>query len=331
MMTAAIELQTALPMAAPGAVGTGLPPAEAGAPAVTAAAVSMAAVPPQVCGELARALGECMPERLAHGLAADLTEGARAQDKCAALLRQPLLETPLPSTAFSPNAPTTSAQPTLPAMPTASAQPTLPTMPTASAQPTMPTDSAQPSMPTIPADSAQQAMPTDPSLSASSTSRGNGPSVPVQGKDRRVENEVAVLAAMPQMAMPTEISVASSSPSVSASVLLPEAVREIARRENLSLAVTELCETMEVRHGALLGEGEVRLTLQPTVLSGSVVRRTCERGEVAVHFAAATEQVERLLLAAQPMLLARLAESTPLPVSMTVARGLAEEDFRRRS
>jgi flagellar hook-length control protein FliK len=186
-------------------------------------------------------------------------------------------------------------------------------------------------MPTIPTASAQQAMPTDPSLSASPTSRGNGPSVPVQGKDRRVENEVAVLAAMPQMAMPTEISVASSSPSVSASVLLPEAVREIARRENLSLAVTELCETMEVRHGALLGEGEVRLTLQPTVLSGSVVRLTCERGEVAVHFAAATEQVERLLLAAQPMLLARLAESTPLPVSMTVARGLAEEDFRRRS
>ena len=152
-----------------------------------------------------------------------------------------------------------------------------------------------------------------------------------------VDAQPVALAALPGAVVvaPAVAQAEPVAPTASASVQLTAAVQEVARRENLSLAVFELCETLEVRRGALVGEGEVRLTLQPTVLSGSVVRLTCEHGAVAVHFAAATEQVERLLLEAQPMLLARLAESTPMPVSMpvsmTVARGLAEEDIRRRT
>ena len=133
--------------------------------------------------------------------------------------------------------------------------------------------------------------------------------------------------------------VAASAPQA-ADVVAPQAVQEVAavsaataRTETLVETVNQIVEAvvgqLVVTPSLVQGEGEVRMTLKPTVLDGSDITLSAKGGTLTVAVAPATPSAEQAVTAALPRLEIALAEHAPafrhVEVALAAKRGKIDE------
>jgi flagellar hook-length control protein FliK len=131
------------------------------------------------------------------------------------------------------------------------------------------------------------------------------------------DGAVEAPAALPSAAQPTPLAAASEFPEVQ-----QVAAAQSARTEAVVATVARMVETVnqiveavaaEIAVSPTLasGNGDIRITLKPTVLDGSEIRLTAQSGELTVSIAPATPAAAALAAAALPRLETALAEHAP--------------------
>ena len=179
----------------------------------------------------------------------------------------------------------------------------------------------------------------DPSVIGKSTLRDAGgtqfiasdiKSAPVQAADATDETEkVAVLQAAPvQVAAPDAIGV-----SVQATPEVAAVSAASARTESIVDTVNQIVDAVVgqivVTPSLVQGEGEVRMTLKPTVLDGSDITLTAKDGTLTVAVTPATPAAEQAAAAALPRLEIALAEHAPafrhVAVALVAKKGKIDE------
>ena len=179
----------------------------------------------------------------------------------------------------------------------------------------------------------------DPSVIGKSTLRDAGgtqfiasdiKSAPVQAADATDETEkVAVLQAAPvQVAAPDAIGV-----SVQATPEVAAVSAASARTESIVDTVNQIVDAVVgqivVTPSLVQGEGEVRMTLKPTVLDGSDITLTAKDGTLTVAVTPATPAAEQAVAAALPRLEIALAEHAPafrhVAVALVAKKGKIDE------
>ena len=120
----------------------------------------------------------------------------------------------------------------------------------------------------------------------------------------------------------------------------PQAVQEVAavsaataRTETLVETVNQVVEAvvgqLVVTPSLMQGEGEVRMTLKPTVLDGSDITLSAKGGTLTVAVAPATPSAEQAVTAALPRLEIALAEHAPafrhVEVALAAKKGKIDE------
>ena len=131
------------------------------------------------------------------------------------------------------------------------------------------------------------------------------------------DGAVEAPAALPSAAQPTPLAAASEFPEVQ-----QVSAAQSARTEAVVATVTRMVETVnqiveavaaEIAVSPTLasGNGDIRITLKPTVLDGSEIRLTAQSGELTVSIAPATPAAAALAAAALPRLETALAEHAP--------------------
>jgi hypothetical protein len=106
-----------------------------------------------------------------------------------------------------------------------------------------------------------------------------------------------------------------------------------ARTEAIVDTVNEIVEAvvgqMVVTPSLVQGEGEVRMTLKPTVLDGSDITLSAKDGTLTVAVAPATPSAEQAIAAAMPRLEIALAEHAPafrhVEVALVAKKGKTDE------
>jgi hypothetical protein len=179
----------------------------------------------------------------------------------------------------------------------------------------------------------------DPPVSGQNTLRDAGgtqfiasdiKSAPVQAADATDETEkVAVLQAAPvQVAAPDAIGV-----SVQATPEVAAVSAASARTESIVDTVNQIVDAVVgqivVTPSLVQGEGEVRMTLKPTVLDGSDITLTAKDGTLTVAVTPATPAAEQAAAAALPRLEIALAEHAPafrhVAVALVAKKGKIDE------
>ena len=146
------------------------------------------------------------------------------------------------------------------------------------------------------------------------TVAGDAPVVPLREME---DGAVEAPAALPSAAQPTPLAAASEFPEVQ-----QVAAAQSARTEAVVATVARMVETVnqiveavaaEIAVSPTLasGNGDIRITLKPTVLDGSEIRLTAQSGELTVSIAPATPAAAALAAAALPRLETALAEHAP--------------------
>ena len=149
---------------------------------------------------------------------------------------------------------------------------------------------------------------------ALNTVAGEAPVVPLREME---DSAVEAPAALPSAAQPTPLAAASELPEVQ-----QVAAAQSARTEAVVATVARMVETVnqiveavaaEIAVSPTLasGNGDIRITLKPTVLDGSEIRLTAQSGELTVSIAPATPAAAALAAAALPRLETALAEHAP--------------------
>ena len=155
-------------------------------------------------------------------------------------------------------------------------------------------------------------------------------SVPVETIDSADEPEkVAALQAAPvQVAAPEALGV-----SVQASPEVAAVSAATARTEVIVDTVNQIVEAVVdqivVTPSLVKGEGEVRMTLKPTVLDGSDITLTAKDGTLTVAVTPATAAAAQAAAAALPRLETALAEHAPafrhVAVALVAKKGKTDE------
>ena len=95
-------------------------------------------------------------------------------------------------------------------------------------------------------------------------------------------------------------------------------------------AASAVADTLLVSPNLMRGDGEIRVQLKPDVLDGAQICIKVMGKSMQVEFASVTDDIARLMTAAQPQLIQRLAEKIPTyEVAVTVLPGTAT--VRRRA
>ena len=142
----------------------------------------------------------------------------------------------------------------------------------------------------------------------------DAPVVPLREME---DGAVEAPAALPSAAQPAPLAAASELPEVQ-----QVAAAQSARTEAVVATVARMVETVnqiveavaaEIAVSPTLasGNGDIRITLKPTVLDGSEIRLTAQSGELTVSIAPATPAAAALATAALPRLETALAEHAP--------------------
>ncbi|MBO7685959.1 MAG: flagellar hook-length control protein FliK [Kiritimatiellae bacterium] len=147
------------------------------------------------------------------------------------------------------------------------------------------------------------------------------PIVPVEGrKDEDLESPAARIQAVPVAVTPpvaeAVVPLAPEVAAASAATARTEAIVETAER-----IVEAVAGQIVVTPALTQGEGNVRITLKPTVLDGSEISLTAQDGTLAIAIVPATPEAERLAAAALPRLETALAEHVPAFSHVSVAIG----------
>ena len=151
--------------------------------------------------------------------------------------------------------------------------------------------------------------------------QATGPSVPGEEReDEDLESPAARIQAVPVAVTPpvveSAVPVAPEVVAASAATARTEAIRETV--EKIVEAVAgQIAVTPALTHG----EGNVRITLKPTVLDGSEISLTAKDGALTVAIMPTTPEAERLAAAALPRLETALAEHVPAFSHVSVAIG----------
>ena len=106
-----------------------------------------------------------------------------------------------------------------------------------------------------------------------------------------------------------------------------------ARTEAIVDAVNEIVDAVvgqiTITPSLVRGEGEVRMTLKPTVLDGSDITLTAKDGTLTVAVTPATPSAEQAMAAALPRLEIALAEHAPafrhVEVALVAKKGRTDE------
>ena len=151
--------------------------------------------------------------------------------------------------------------------------------------------------------------------------QAKGPSVPSgEREDEDLESPVARIQAVPvavappvaETAVPVAPEVAAASAATARTEVLVETVEKI-----VEAVAAQIVVTPALTHG----EGNVRITLKPTVLDGSEISLTAKDGALTVAIVPTTPEAERLAAAALPRLETALAEHVPAFSHVSVAIG----------
>ena len=98
---------------------------------------------------------------------------------------------------------------------------------------------------------------------------------------------------------------------------------DAARTAVIAETVNQIAETVaaqiQVNPSLVRGEGDVKITLKPTVLDGSEIRLTAKDGTLSVSLTPATPEAERIAGAALPRLEEVLAAHAPAFRQVTVS------------
>ena len=139
-----------------------------------------------------------------------------------------------------------------------------------------------------------------------------------------------------------------AAPHVVVAVAVPQAVEDIAQQsaqevaavsavtartevlvETVNQVVEAVVEQIAVSPALVQGEGEVRMTLKPTVLDGSDILLSAKDGTLAVAVAPATVAAEQAMVAALPRLEMALAQHAPafrhVEVALAAKKGKVDE------
>jgi hypothetical protein len=99
--------------------------------------------------------------------------------------------------------------------------------------------------------------------------------------------------------------------------------------ETVNQVVEAVVEQIAVTPALVQGEGEVRMTLKPTVLDGSDILLSAKDGTLAVVVAPATVAAEQAMVAALPRLEMALAQHAPafrhVEVALAAKKGKVDE------
>ena len=133
--------------------------------------------------------------------------------------------------------------------------------------------------------------------------------VPSQKSGIADESDVVLQSAPIHVQPPENISAPVSTlevDSVSAATARTEAVVDTVNK-----IVEAVVGQIEITPSLIKGEGEVRMTLKPTVLDGSEIRLTAKDGELTVAVTPSTPEAAQAMSAAMPRLETALAEHVP--------------------
>ena len=149
-------------------------------------------------------------------------------------------------------------------------------------------------------------------------------SAPLREINKDIADAPVAPAALPSAAQPTPLAAASEFPEVQQVVAAQSARTEavVATVTRMVATVARMVETVnqiveavaaEIAVSPTLasGNGDIRITLKPTVLDGSEIRLTAQSGELTVSIAPATPAAAALAAAALPRLETALAEHAP--------------------
>lgn len=156
-------------------------------------------------------------------------------------------------------------------------------------------------------------------------------SAPVQAVDVTDEpEEVAVLQAAPiQVAAPEALGGASVQASPAVAVVSAASARTEAIADTVNQIVEAVVGQMVVTPSLVQGEGEVRMTLKPTVLDGSDITLTAKDGTLTVAVTPATSAAAQAAAVALPQLETALAEHAPafrhVAVALVAKKGKIDE------
>ena len=156
-------------------------------------------------------------------------------------------------------------------------------------------------------------------------------SAPVQAVDVTDEpEEVAVLQAAPiQVAAPEALGGASVQASPAVAAVSAASARTEAIADTVNQIVEAVVGQMVVTPSLVRGEGEVRMTLKPTVLDGSDITLTAKDGTLTVAVTPATSASAQAAAVALPQLETALAEHAPafrhVAVALVAKKGKIDE------
>ena len=156
-------------------------------------------------------------------------------------------------------------------------------------------------------------------------------SAPVQAVDVTDEpEEVAVLQAAPiQVAAPEALGGASVQASPAVAAVSAASARTEAIADTVNQIVEAVVGQMVVTPSLVQGEGEVRMTLKPTVLDGSDITLTAKDGTLTVAVTPATSAAAQAAAVALPQLETALAEHAPafrhVAVALVAKKGKIDE------
>ena len=123
---------------------------------------------------------------------------------------------------------------------------------------------------------------------------------------------VAVTPPVAESAVPVAPEIAAASAASARTEAIRETVEQI-----VEAVAGQIIVTPALTHG----EGNVRITLKPTVLDGSEISLTAKDGALTVAIVPTTPEAERLAAAALPRLETALAEHVPAFSHVSVAIG----------
>ncbi len=156
-------------------------------------------------------------------------------------------------------------------------------------------------------------------------------SAPVQAVGVMDEpEEVAVLQAAPvQVAAPEALGGASVQATPEVAAVSAASARTEAIADTVNQIVEAVVGQMVVTPSLVQGEGEVRMTLKPTVLDGSDIALTAKDGTLTVAVTPATSAAAQAAAAALPQLETALAEHAPafrhVAVTLVARKGKIDE------
>ena len=220
-----------------------------------------------------------------------------------------------------------------------------PEAPTATAAPSTPAPAVAPTSET-PAPVEDESV---PGASEAVPVTAKGPeAVVVPGDTSRIARLVSVAPAPVEATGDVAEDAVQAAPHVVVAAAVPQAVEGIAQQsaqevaavsavtartevlvETVNQVVEAVVEQIVVTPALVQGEGEVRMTLKPTVLDGSDILLSAKDGTLAVVVAPATVAAEQAMAAALPRLEMALAQHAPafrhVEVALAAKKGKVDE------